>query len=488
LIRFGGIFGGQTTIADWTTLHPLFWGAIWGILIRELLLGYLGRGKIPADPSDKDPIRRRMALNPSPGLKDKFWLEPEIWFVFFISILSIERMLAYFPWSFKTGISFAEGFYIPNLSYREAFGLSWNYWDNLIPVVWYFFTEERCTRDLDNPAKHWLLGLTIAFVVQIIFVLDQTYFINTMGMVATGESVKSLRVAGLFKDSGSASWMLPSIAFYLTWKVVEKRGIWRESSRRLILFSILIFTGVAGLKLGKTFWFIYIVGILGFIFYFISKKIKHPNLYIQKSLQASALIFVILFGFSIIWFGENQKKILSLSNASIVLKNLVEGKDLSSIDPNRTILMKASLDLWKEGKFFGQGLGSMVVHLKNPKSSINIRHPEGFVDSPANFYLGWIGETGILGTFVLIFYIALKVYLSKNAKYLIILVIPFMTGYQITHSDGAFLALFFIFGTRVIENSRSKLQKHTNILKNSWIVISIGISLHYLVYALLRNI
>jgi hypothetical protein len=130
----------------------------------------------------------------------------------------------------------------------------------------------------------------------------------------------------------------------------------------------------------------------------------------------------------------------------------------------------------------------MVVHLKNPKSSINIRHPEGFVDSPANFYLGWIGETGILGTFVLIFYIALKVYLSKNAKYLIILVIPFMTGYQITHSDGAFLALFFIFGTRVIENSRSKLQKHTNILKNSWIVISIGISLHYLVYALLRNI
>ncbi|NCS92712.1 MAG: hypothetical protein GW761_02795 [Leptospira sp.] len=485
-VRYGAITSSLVTIPEWTSLHPLFWGAILGILSREHFLIFMGRGKQVADLSDKDPLRRRMSLNPSPGQKLKYWMEPDIWIVFFISILVIERVLHYFPWSFQTGINFSDGFYIQGLSYREAFGLTWMYWDNLIPVIWYIFTEERCSGDADNPNKHWIIGLAIGFLIQAIIILEQTFLNPSLLMQATGESIKVGRVAGLWRDSGSASWIIPTLGLYLVWKIWEKRGTWRESSRRILITVVLVSTALLGIKLGKTFWLTYGVGSFGFLIYFVLRKIQHPNQWLQSLLRAFAILILIGFGFSLVWFGENQKIVPALSNSSIILKKYISGKDLEELD-YRSNLMNASLDLWKDSKFFGNGFGSMIVHLKDSNSPIKHRPPNNFVDSPANFYLGWLGETGLLGCFLLSMYVFLKTYIAQNKRYLLLLVIPLMTGYQITHADGAFIVFFLIAGSRRIENSRSKLLKNVELLKTIWVVVAVGISLHYLAFAILSH-
>lgn len=485
-VRFGALTGALTTIPEWTSLHPLLWGAILGILSREHFLIFMGRGKQTADISDKDPIRRRLALNPSPGQKLPYWMEPDIWMVFFLSILVIERTLQYFPWSFETGINFADGFFIKGLSYREAFGLTWMYWDNIVPVIWYIFTEERCSSDLDNPNKHWIIGLTIGYLIQAVIILEQTFLNPNLLMMATGESLKVGRVAGLWRDSGSASWIIPTLGLYLAWKVWERRGIWRESSRRMLSIFILLITGILGLKLGKTFWLAYGAGLFGFLIYFVLSKILHPNDWIQGAFRTFVFVLILSFGFSLLWFGENQKLVPALSHASSLLKKTISGEKLDDLD-YRSKLMNASMDLWKDSKFFGNGFGSMIVHLKDLKSPIQERPRNNFVDTPANFYLGWLGETGILGCLLLAIYVFLKTYIAQNAKYLLLLVIPFMTGYQITHADGAFVVFFLLSGTRIIENSRSKLLSKVDLMKIIWMVFAIGISLHYLVFAIFRH-
>jgi hypothetical protein len=360
------------------------------------------------------------------------------------------------------------------------------YWDNLIPVIWYIFTEERCSSDADNPSKHWIIGLGIGFLIQSVIILEQTFLNPTLLMQATGESIKVGRVAGLWRDSGSASWIIPTLGLYLAWKIWEKRGIWRESSRRVLLITVLVLTAVLGIKLGKTFWLAYGFGLFGFLIYFVLRKIHHPNLWLQSFIRSFVILLMLGFGFSLVWFGENQKLIPALSHSSVILKKTISGKEIDELD-YRSNLINASLDLWKDSKFFGNGFGSMIVHLKDKDSPIQHRPADNFVDTPANFYLGWLGETGILGCILLSMYVFLKTYIAQNARYLLLLVIPFMTGYQITHADGAFVVLFILSGSRLIENTRAKLLRNVELMKTIWMIVAIGISLHYLAYAILSH-
>ncbi|WCL47814.1 hypothetical protein [Leptospira sp. GIMC2001] len=485
LVRFGSYSNALVTYPDWTTLHPLFWGAISGILVREILLKIYGHDKFKAGMSDKDPYLRRIALNSPAGEKDSYWKEPEVWFVFFVSILVLERFLEYHPWNWTNGITLTEGFYFKGLSYRSAFGLTWMLWDSIIPVTWYIFTEERTSKNNDNPSRIWLIGLSIVFVIQAVIILIQTSLSPNFMMQNTNLSLISGRVAGLFRDSGSASWIFPVLGLFLAWKVREKKGVWREPTRVTILSLILVVVFCSGFKLGKTFWLTYSGGLYVLIGLYIIQKIQYPKLWIAYTFRTIAMLMILAATFTLVWFGENQKLSPSFQKTSLELKQLVRGESIRTVESYRYDLTKASVDLFTSHPYFGSGFGSMIVHLKDPKSLVKVKPKDQFVDSPANFYLGWLGETGMLGMILLCFYLGLNYYIRDNIKYSILLILPLMTGYQIVHPDGGAFLMMMVLATRVSDNAKVKLKVYADKAKMIWAIIAIGISLHYLALMLI---
>jgi hypothetical protein len=489
LLRIGGITGLSKTIPEWTSLHPLLWGSIFGILCRDALIWILSKISSPPDLSEKDPIRRKMAQNPRPSNKESFWLEPELWFVFFLTVCLVERMLAYHPWSFAEGISFKEGFYFKNFSYRQAFGLSFMVWDNLIPAIWYFLVEERTSRDSDNPIQNWTIGLSLVFLIQSIVMSVQSFLDPLFFMQATGDSLVSGRIAGLFKDSGSASWIYPTLGLFLFWNVWEKKGIWRNNSRYLGMLLIGIGTLAFGFKLGRAFWAILMFAFWLGSMYLLINRFLFRQFWIRALAGLGIFLFSTFFLFSFLWFGKNQSLIPSLKRISENLHswNLDKGiAGLEDLDPNRVRLAKASLDLFSTQPFFGAGMGSMITELKNPKSMIKTKPEKGFVDSPSNFFLGWLGEFGILGSLLLTLYLSLQAYLRKNLRYFWLLLVPLMTGMQIVHSDGAFFFVFLLLGTKRMDTARSRMLPQRKNLVLGWGIISMGISIHYILYSIFR--
>lgn len=488
LVRLGSFSNGLTTIPDWTSLQPLFWGAVFGILAREVLLDLLGRKKSQYSQGERDPLLRRFILNPSPGKKGSLWKEPELWFILFFFILILERFLTYHPWSWQTGIILDEGFYFPGLSYRQAFQLSWMLWDTIIPVTFYILTEERFSKDGDNPARAWTIGLGVAFLIQVIIILLQSWVAPLVFMQNTNESILNGRVAGLFRDSGSASWILPTLGLYLVWKAWEKKGIWRERTRIFFIVGVLILTTVSGIKLGRTFWLVFLPGLLTFLMIPFWKKQMSYNKYIQITYRVFLILFVTMIGFSIVWFGENQKSIQALSRLSLEVKSWVNtDSSLEIFGIYRLNLLLASWKLFISSPYFGSGIGSLIVHLKDPSLIDLPRPPKGFVDSPANFYIGWLGDVGVLGGFLLAFFLGVTAYIRKNGRYFILLLLPLMTGYQIVHPDGGFFFIFLVLGTRRMEISKASFLTYYEKSRLLWMILAIGISFHYLAWVLLRN-
>ncbi|MCC5816081.1 MAG: O-antigen ligase family protein [Leptospira sp.] len=464
LIRIGSFSGILITIPEWTTLHPLFFGAIAGISVRELF------------------------INKTKLKWDRFKYNPELWFILFLFVLAFERFMEYHPWSFANGVELSEGFYYAGLSYRQAFQLTWMLVDNLVPILYYFFVEHMFSRENENPAKDWIFGLSIAFMIQSLVLVIQNFLIPTAFMQDTGMSLDAGRSAGLFQDSGSASWMYPTMGLFLFWLVWRKRGQWLERNRIVMLCLLFAIITINGIHLGRTFLLVFIPSIAIFgILPFWNKKIADGKLG-QNVYRISLILMIVIFSFSILWFGENQKAIPSLSRASIELKAFIVGdQSLEKIDSRRTNLMASSWELFKSAPAFGVGLGSMIVHLKDPTKLIGVKPSDGFVDSPANFYLGWLGEVGILGTIVLGLFVILASYLRDNRMYLFLLVLPLMTGFQIVHSDGAFFVLFIILGSRSLNQNRIKLLNNVQKMKISFTIISIGIALHFIVWTFLKN-
>jgi hypothetical protein len=460
----GSYSGILKTIPEWTTLHPLFLGAIAGISIREL---YINKTKLKLD---------------------RFHYNPELWFIFFLFVLAFERFMEYHPWTLSSGIDTREGFYYSGVSYRQAFQLTWMLVDNILPVVYYFFVEHLFSRENENLSKDWIFGLSIAFIIQSLVLVIQNFLIPTAFMQDTGMSLDAGRSAGLFKDSGSASWMYPTMGLFLFWLVWRKRGQWLERNRIAMLCFLFAIIAVNGMHLGRTFLLIFIPSIAIFgILPLWNRKLSDSKIG-QYTYRISLILMILVFSFSILWFGENQKSIPSLSRASNELKSFVKGDgSLEKIDSRRTNLMESSWELFKSAPAFGVGFGSMIVHLKNPEKLIGVKPADGFVDSPANFYLGWLSEVGILGSLVLGMFVFLSAHLRQNGMYLVLLILPLMTGYQIVHSDGAFLVLFIILGSRSLNHNRIKLLNNVKKIRISFSIIAIGITLHYIVWTFLKN-
>lgn len=462
-VRLGAWTHILRTIPDWTTLHPLFLGGIWGIIAKEIFV-----------------------FHSKPGKDRLLAASVHITFVFFLISLGLERFFEYhkiWEWS---GIYLKEQYYYPGLSARQAFQHTCFILDSIIPVVSYFLVEECFRRDTENALVDYKKGLLAAFIVQFLISTIQIYLLPTAFMEATGESLKNGRIAGLLKDSGSASWIYPTIGIYLFYDLFLKKGSIPENKRIFLLFLFIILTIMGGWKLGRLYWFLLIIFILGVLVissYNLFMKFSYPYRIISLVLTISLSLGLILLVFE---YGDRQKNIASLGRISQEWKMYRSGSSFEKIDPRRISLMKLSMEFFLDSPVFGVGLGSTIVELKRPKSTWKNKPADGFVDSPSNFYLGWLGETGILGSLVLISYVALILFIRKVFFPAILLIVPLMGGYQIVHPDGGFFFIFLLIGLTPYQRVQWMYSPATQ-LRYLWFIVSIGVGLHYIVLGLLKN-
>lgn len=490
LSRVGSFGNILTTIPEWTTLHPLFLGASFGILVREFYFN-------PGEDRGRRILRRQNHIFP--------WKNPELGILGFLAILILERFLSYHPWSWESGILLTEGFYFESISYRQAFQLSWMVFDTTVPVIWYFVLEwglggfmgkgeadgKNKSSSNNNPTRYWITGLGVAFSIQMLILFIQTWIQPSAFMQDTNMSVLAGRPAGLFRDSGSASWMFPTMALFLMHSVRKMEMGLSHSLKIIYTIAILTGTFLAGWQLGRAFWFILLPSLFAIGMFLLWKKEIHAPKWLSMVYKLLILVSILLVFFSIFWFGGNQTKIPALHRAGIELRSLSEGTSLEEIESRRVLLMKASWELFSSSPLFGTGWGAMITHLKDPNSQVQSKPLDGFVDSPPNFFLGLLGEVGILGFLVVGFYILVSIYIRKNGISLCLLILPLLTGYQIVHPDGGFFLLFLVLAGSSKNPYDFQKPYSERVYRERWVylflIVSLGISLHFLVRALLQN-
>jgi hypothetical protein len=139
--------------------------------------------------------------------------------------------------------------------------------------------------------------------------------------------------------------------------------------------------------------------------------------------------FFFLLVFTIVLFGTNF----------IIRKTPhITSLHLESLDKNRFFLNKIAFQDFLDSPFFGKGIAHLPTSLTDPTHSIP--NPEKIIDNPS-FPLGIMGDTGIIGSLVIILWILynLKYYQSFFSFYLLFL--SGFIGYHIVHPDNAFWIL-----------------------------------------------
>jgi len=468
-VRIGSWTGILKTIPEWTTLHPLFLGGIWGIVAKEWIQ-----------------LRSRPA-------KERILVGYVHYvFLFFLFVLGLERFLEYNPEfvpfrEFPEKLDFfpKDSYYYPGLSNRQAFQLTWMILDTMIPPIFYFSLEEIFKRDAENPARDYKIGLWVVFFLQSLVIWIQGFLRPEALMQDTGMSLEVGRVAGLFKDSGSASWIFPTIGILLFLEIYNRKGQMRESLRIFLLVLIYLCILVGGIKLGRAFLLIFGAFSLIGLFRILSNRIPVSDVRLRYLIGIFVFLFVSSLFYSLLWFGEYQNAFLSLKKASTEWKLVQQEISLKRVEARRVGLFLTSRDLFLSSPVFGNGLGSLIVEMKRPNSDLKNKPPDGFVDSPSNFYIGWLADTGILGTIVLGVYVWLNGYIRKSWNRYILLVLPLMTGFQIVHPDGGFFVCFLLLGFVNYERIRWKIAGERPRL--FWFILGIGLSLHFFIFALLKN-
>jgi hypothetical protein len=342
-----------------------------------------------------------------------------ILFSFFIFLI-VERFLIYYNFPLFNGFTIQETMYLPNLSSKEAFASSMNLSIGLLFPLLYIFIDKTSNKKKYELEIAFLLVLLVNFfIIQI-----QSFYPNFLTQ-NTNLSLEVYRYPGLFRDSGSSSFILGTISVYLLnfflKDIYLKRKLEKFYYSFVLLFLMIIFW--LGKSQGKAYWFILL---FGFIYFALELK--------NKKLLYSAIIFIILFSifayFQVKVFSDLVHKIFTSIQLGFSKESIL------SFDPPRYYLNLMSLEIISHSPFLGEGIGSFIVSLYD--SSLALTNPKNIVDNPGSFFLGIISEIGILGTLVLI------INLPWNQK-LFLLIPGLCIGYQISHLDSATFIIFYVF-------------------------------------------
>lgn len=244
-------------------LVGLFLGSILGIWTREVILVLLGRNETALPKQSEQILTDWMIRNPTGKSSQPIWYSTYFGFILFLSILTLLCLFQYQGLGLISGLGIQEYMYFPSLSSREAMGLSCKILVPIVFVLLYLFSEERSmpTPSKDSLSEQIRFGLFLGLGINLLFMAIQSIWSLEFFSEGTLESVKVGRTTGLLQDSGSASWLLPTLSLLWISKLISN---WRKSKERFsLVLAILSFFFVTwlGLKQGKAFWVIWTISI-----------------------------------------------------------------------------------------------------------------------------------------------------------------------------------------------------------------------------------
>ena len=414
MVRLGPILGIQSQLI---TLMGVFLGGVFGNLILNFIQYYRSK---------------KSELNFENNSMSLELFNSNLLLILFLVILTLDRFLIYFNAPYFNGFGILETMFVPGVSSKEAFALSMESICNLLFPLLFFYAEQISNSDKEKIIKDFRAGVLIGLFIQFIILFLQIYWNENLFAENTNLSLEAHRVMGLFRDSGSSTWIIPILCFFCYEDILENKKLIYSSLLGLILIQLLIAP-----YQGRGFWLIFFFGLLALGFMLLKKNAI--KLTLKNYLSVFFVIFVVLIILYQIPKAPNSSldRLLSIPFKIIsILQN--SASSMSEIDPHRYYFNLAAWNLFLQEPLFGNGIGSHILNLKDTK--LKIYTPENKIDNPS-FYFGVISEIGIMGVIILILYTLNRFQIKKNILLALFLLPAFSIGYHIVHPDGAFVIL-----------------------------------------------
>jgi len=470
-------------------LAGLFLGSIFGILFREILLVFSGSGEMPLPKQSDQIVTQWLIRNPLAIKQPSLFFYTPTYFLFWLMILFLCTFLQGFGFSFLHGLGVPEFFYLNGISSRTFLSVPMGILTSVSLPILYFFAEERfgIATNRESLRKHLFFGIFIGFCIQLFVISMQTIFLPSFLIDGSGSSFDAKRYPGLYLDSGSSSWILPTLSLVFIYFLHGRYKKTRESFVYLLVFLLLFLVTYLGFHQAKTFWVIWTITLLIFcVMYLSGKWIKSIKLVWAirgiSFLLLPILLVTVLWSFSKLSkeskLGELGNKYLSFQTSMLEKKGMDSLKDL---DQTRGELIQISWENFHKSPWFGNGLGSLPILLKDQNRSGTKLNSE-LIDLPPNFVLAILHDHGIFGTIFVFLLIALLVWERSSYISLLLLVLPLQFGMMVQHGDGAFVALFLLFYPLTDATLVTKPLRYTNWFRFTVIIICLGVPLHYFLF------
>jgi hypothetical protein len=355
-----------------------------------------------------------------------------------------------------------------------------------LPVL-YFFAEERFASSTNREyiKRHLFFGLSIGFIIQLFVITMQTFFLPTFLSVGSYTSLLAERYPGLFIDSGSSSWLLPTLGIFLIIFLFKKAEKSKEKVNYVMIAFLILLISLLGKHQSKAFWVIWLVSLFVCLVWSATQKfIRNTkimwSLRIGILLVSPLLIAVSLWSFSKL---PTSGPLQDLGKRYITFQShFLESKDMSafrSLDETRFELFTVTYDGFKRAPWIGNGLGSLPVLLHDPNRG-RPKITSELIDVPANFILAILHDVGIFGALFLFLIGCLFVWERMSYLSLFLLLLPFQFGLQVQHADGGFIAWYLLFYPMAEVAMGSRIIRISNWFKYTAIILAIGLPLHYL--------
>ena len=443
LVRVAAIFGIQS---PFITLMGVFLGGVFGNFIREIITYFR--------------IRKSNLQNTYTGylplLKNPLFL-----LISFLLILTLDRFLILFNAPYLKSFGILETMYVKGVSSKEAFAISMETITHLLFPLLYFYSEELREEDKTKFRNDWKLGALIGLGIHFGIMLLQIFWNRNFLATNTNLSLEANRVMGLFRDSGSSTWIVPVLCFIFYKSLPEKdiTGSWsltfinRKISSKtrskdllakkkyFLLLPIIAIQFILAPYQGRGFWLLLLVGIV-FLLYSIWKENREriPNINRFWVLATFGLFLIILYQIPRTT-GSTFDKLLLIP---IKFTSMVQAKEnpFLAVDSQRYYFNLAAWKVFLQNPFFGDGVGSFVVNLKDPTLGLFI--PENKIDNPS-FFMGILSEIGIVGLTLITLYVVVTVSIRENILLLILLILSLSFGYHVVQPDSGFVILLVLF-------------------------------------------
>ncbi len=470
-------------------LVGLFLGSIVGIILREIILILCGSGEVALPKQSDVYVTQWMIRNPLSLKQPSLFFQTPFYFLFWLCVSYLCVFLMGFGFSFLKGLWIPEFLYLPEISSRTFLSVPTTILMSVSFPVLYFFAEERFSTATSREAlrKHLFFGLAIGFFIQLFVLLIQTSLLPSFLSNGSNNSLLANRFPGLFIDSGSSSWLLPTLGILFIIYLFKQAQKTKEILNYLIIIFLLLLISYLGFHQAKTFWIIWTVSLFISGIWVISAKYI-ANQKILWSARIGLLIFTSLLAIVSLWSFSKLKSdspLHELGKRYVAFQSdVMDGKGLralKSLDETRFELLCATFEGIVKSPWVGNGLGSLPILLRD-ESRIGTKIATGVIDVPANFAMAILHDGGLLGTLILLLLVGLFVWERASYQSLFLLIIPFQFGMQVPHADGGFFALYLLFYPLSDIAVSARVIRFSNWFRYTVLILAIGLPLHYLLF------